>query len=50
MDFISGLPRIKKGNSYIWLIVDHLAKSVNLLLMKTGKGPIMEKLTKLYIT
>lgn len=50
MDFTSSLPRIKKGNGYIWVIVDHLAKSVNFLLMKIGKGPIIEKLTKLYIT
>jgi hypothetical protein len=34
MDFISGLPRGKKGNDAIWVIVDCLTKSVLFLSVK----------------
>jgi len=34
MDFISGLPRGKKGNDAIWVIVDRLIKSVLFLSIK----------------
>ena len=34
MDFIVGLPRTKKGNDSIWVIVDRLTKSVHFLLVK----------------
>jgi hypothetical protein len=34
MDFISGLPREKKGNDAIWVIVDRLTKSVLFLSVK----------------
>jgi len=33
-DFISGLPRGKKGNNAIWVIVDRLTKSVLFLSVK----------------
>ncbi|ONK55503.1 uncharacterized protein A4U43_UnF2330 [Asparagus officinalis] len=35
MDFIVGLPKTKKGNDSIWVIVDRLTKSAHFLLMRT---------------
>ena len=35
MDFVSGLPRTRKGHNSIWVIIDRLAKATHLLAMKT---------------
>ena len=47
MDFVSGLPRTKKGKEAIWVIVDRLTKSAHFIpiCMKYK----MEKLAELYI-
>ena len=34
MDFVSGLPKSKKGNNMIWVIVDRLTKSAHFTPMK----------------
>ena len=34
MDFVSGLPKSKKGNNTIWVIVDQLTKSAHFIPMK----------------
>ena len=47
MDFISGLPRSRKGHDAIWVIVDRLTKSSLFLPMKMGVS--VEKLAQLYI-
>ena len=47
MDFISGLPRTKKGNDAIWVIVDRLTKSAHFLPIKVTFS--LERLAKLYI-
>jgi len=47
MDFVTGLPRGKKGNDAIWVIVDWLTKSALLLLMKMTDS--VDKLAKLYV-
>ena len=47
MDFVSGLPRTKKGKEAIWVIVDRLTKSAHFIpICMTYK---MEKLAELYI-
>ena len=38
MDFITGLPRTKKGNDFIWVIVDRLTKVAHFLPVKTTYG------------
>jgi hypothetical protein len=47
MDFVTGLPRGKKGNDAIWVVVDRLTKSALFLLMKMTNS--VDKLTKLYV-
>jgi hypothetical protein len=47
MDFVSRLPRGKKGNDAIWVIVDRLAKSALVLPMKMTYS--VDKLARLYI-
>nr|GFA50039.1 hypothetical protein [Tanacetum cinerariifolium] len=47
MDFVSGLPRTPSGYDSIWVIVDHLTKSVYFLPMK--KTDSIEKLAQLYL-
>jgi hypothetical protein len=47
MDFVSRLPRGKKGNDAIWVIVDRLTKSALFLPMKMT-DPI-DKLARLYV-
>jgi hypothetical protein len=47
MDFVFGLPRGKKGNDAIWVIVDRLAKSALVLPMKMTYS--VDKLARLYI-
>jgi hypothetical protein len=47
MDFVSGLPRGKKGNDAIWVIVDRLTKFTLFLPMKMT-DPV-DKLARLYV-
>jgi transposase InsO family protein len=47
MDFVSGLPRGKKGNDAIWVIVDRLTKSALFLPMKMTDPT--DKLARLYV-
>jgi hypothetical protein len=47
MDFVSGLPRGKKGNNAIWVIVDRLTKSALFLPMRMTDS--VDKLAKLYV-
>jgi hypothetical protein len=47
MDFVSGLPRGKRGSDAIWVIVDRLTKSALFLAMKMTDS--VEKLAKLYM-
>ena len=47
MDFMTRLPRGKKGNDAIWVVVDRLTKSALFLLMKMTD--LVDKLAKLYI-
>jgi hypothetical protein len=47
MDFVSELPRGKKGNDAIWVIVDRLTKSALFLPMKMT-NPV-DKLARLYV-
>jgi hypothetical protein len=47
MDFVKGLPKGKKGNDAIWVVVDQLTKSALFLPMKMTD--LMDKLTKLYV-
>jgi len=47
MDFVSGLPRGKKGNDAIWVIVDRLTKSALFLPVKMTDS--VDKLAKIYV-
>jgi len=47
MDFVSGLPKGKRGNNAIWVIVDRLTKSALFLPMK--KTDSIDKLAQLYV-
>jgi len=47
MDFVTGLPRGKKGNDAIWVVVDRLTKSALFLPMKMTDS--VDKLAKLYV-
>jgi len=47
MDFVTGLPRGKKGNDAIWVVVDRLTKSTLFLPIKMTDS--VDKLTKLYV-
>jgi hypothetical protein len=47
MDFVTGLPRGKKGNDAIWVMVDRLTKSALFLPIKIT-DPV-DKLAKLYV-
>ena len=49
MDFISGLPRTRKGNNAIWVIVDRLTKSAHFIPMKTGEKMHMLPLAELFV-
>jgi len=48
MDFVSGLPKSKKGNDAVWVIVDRLTKSALFLPMKMTDS--VDKLAKLYVS
>ena len=45
MDFVSGLPKNRKGHNAIWVIVDRLTNSSLFLPMKMGDS--IEKLAQL---
>ncbi|XP_058756176.1 uncharacterized protein LOC131629403 [Vicia villosa] len=47
MDFVTGLPKIAKGNDFIWVIVDRLTKSAHFLSMKINRPISM--LAEMYI-
>ncbi|KAL8143446.1 hypothetical protein V2J09_016478 [Rumex salicifolius] len=47
MDFLTGLPRTRKGMDAIWVIVDRLTKSAHFLGIRETWGP--EKLSELFI-
>ncbi|KAJ0538417.1 putative nucleotidyltransferase, Ribonuclease H [Helianthus annuus] len=47
MDFVTKLPRTRKGNDAIWVIVDRLTKSAHFLPIKETFS--MERLAKLYV-
>ncbi|GJW93272.1 putative reverse transcriptase domain-containing protein [Tanacetum coccineum] len=47
MDFVTKLPKTSTGQDTIWVIVDHLTKSVHFLPIK--ETDFMEKLTRQYI-
>jgi len=47
MDFVMGLPRGKKGNDAIWVVMDRLTKSALFLPMKMIDS--VDKLAKLYV-
>lgn len=47
MDFLSGLPKTKKGFNSIWVIVDRLTKFAHFLPVKVNYP--LDKLATLYI-
>ena len=47
MDFVNGLPKTKKGNDSIWVIVDRLTKVAHFIPVRTCYGG--DKLVQLYI-
>ncbi|OMO65975.1 reverse transcriptase [Corchorus capsularis] len=47
MDFIVGLPRIRRGHDAIWVIVDRLTKSAHFLLVRITFST--ERLARLYV-
>ncbi|XP_043697194.1 uncharacterized protein LOC122647972 [Telopea speciosissima] len=47
MDFVTGLPRTKKGMDTIWVVVDRLTKTAHFIPMKITYS--MDKLAKLYV-
>ena len=47
MDFVDGLPRSKKGNESIWVIVDRLTKSAHFISVSVHRAA--DKLAQLYI-
>jgi hypothetical protein len=47
MDFVVGLPKTRKGNDSIWVIVDRLTKVAHYLPVRTNYGG--EKLAQLYV-
>jgi hypothetical protein len=47
MDFVSGLPKTRKGNDSIWVIVDRLTKSAHFIAFKTGT--LVPRLAEIYV-
>ena len=48
MDFVTSLPRTKRKNDTVWVIVDRLTKSTHFLAMQVNL--LMHRLAKLYIS
>ena len=48
MDFVSGLPRSRRGNDSIWVVVDRFSKTAHFLPMK--KKQSVESLARLYVS
>ena len=48
MDFITGLPRTRRGNNVIWVIVDTLTKVAHFLPLKTSYRA--DELARLYVS
>ncbi|MCI95055.1 retrotransposon protein, partial [Trifolium medium] len=46
MDFGGGLPKIKKGNEVIWVVVDRLTKCAHFIAIK--KCTLVPKLAEIY--
>ena len=47
MDFIDGLPRTRRGNESIWVIVDRLTKSAHFIPVKSTRSA--SSLSKIYM-
>ena len=47
MDFVSGLPKTRKGNDVVWMIIDRLTKSAHFFPIKMTFA--VDKLAKLYV-
>ena len=47
MDFVHGLPKSRKGNDSIWVIVDRLTKSAHFLAIR--KNHSLNQLAEMYI-
>ncbi|MCI35441.1 retrotransposon protein, partial [Trifolium medium] len=47
MDFVGGLPKTKKGNEVIWVVVDRLTKSAHFIAIK--KDTLVPKLAEIYV-
>ncbi|MCI85309.1 retrotransposon protein, partial [Trifolium medium] len=47
MDFVGGLPKTKKGNVVIWVVVDRLTKGAHFIAIK--KGTLVPKLAEIYV-
>ena len=47
MDFIDGLPRSRKGNESIWVIVDRLTKSAHFIPVRSNRTAA--SLAQLYV-
>ena len=47
MDFVSGLPKIRKDNDAVWMIIERLTKLAHFLPIKMTFT--LDKLTKLYV-
>ncbi|CAM8900019.1 unnamed protein product [Rhodiola kirilowii] len=47
MDFVTGLPRTRKGHDSVWVIVDRLTKTAHFIPVKTSYSS--EQYARLYI-
>ena len=47
MDFVGGLPKTKRGNEVIWVVVDRLTKCAHFIAIK--KGTLVPKLAEIYV-
>ena len=48
MDFVTSLPRTKRKNDIVWVIVDRLTKSAHFLAMRVNL--LLHRLAKLYVS
>ena len=47
MDFVTALPRTKKGHNMVWVVVDRLTKVAHFIPLRTGCS--LEKLAEIYV-